>query len=353
VLQRIVLAVIYLFLAVLQILVNWLEYACHKLERKRKIKGDLEEIHSVQNSIPQSSDSTNSPIMSYPPSGQIINTAIHEDRTPVVPSTISEAFKYHTDIEIVLSIIQTSIQNLEARLDQIRASKQAHRISNIKELLHAYGRNHSLHTRDDHHRKKLHTSLKGPVVHQSRTARRKETRRQEVERKRRETSMQDSADEEDSKRRDDEEKREVDKLVKEVHKSLGNGNIPNIRHASSCCKDQLYSDNKNLPIHVLPPSCHNAVFLNNPNMLALLFIESSQVKKLSPIDCSVNVQAARQEIVNQLSRSIHSLQNSSLHEVSKGQLSTSQQSVPISRTNIEDSGSIYSSFTHSSMLPLK
>jgi hypothetical protein len=323
------------------------------LERKHKIKGDLEEIHSVQKSIPQSSGSTSSPIMSYPPSGQIINTVIHEDRTPVVPSTISEAFKYRTDIEIVVSVIQASIQNLEARLDQIQASKQAQRISNIEELLDACGRNHSLHTCDDHPRKKVHTTPDGPVVHQSRTARRKERRRQEVERKRRETSMQDSADEEDSKRRDDEEKREVDKLVQEVHKGLGNGNIPNIRHAPSRCKDQLYSDNKNSPIHVLPPSCHNTVFPNNPNMLALLFAESSQAKKLSPIDCPVNIQAARQEIVNQLSRSIQSLQNSSLHKVSKSQLSTSQQSAPISCTDIEDSDSIYSSCTHSSMPPLK
>jgi hypothetical protein len=315
VLQNIFLAVIYLFLAVLQILVNWLEYASHKLERKHK--------------------TTNSPIMSYPQSGQIINTTIHEDRTPVVPSTISEAFKNRTAIEIVVSVIRARIRNLEARLDQIQASEQAHRISNIEELLHTCGRNHSLHTCDDHLGKKVHMTPDGPAVHQSRTARRKERRRQEVERKRRERSMQDSADEEDSKRRDDKEQREVDKLVQEVHKSLGNGNIPNIRHAPSHCEDRLYSDNKNSPIHVLPPSHHDVVFLNNPNMPALLFAEPGHAKKLSPIDCPMDIQAA------------------SLHEISKSQLSTCQLPAPVSCADVDDSDSICSSRAHSSMPPLE
>jgi hypothetical protein len=101
VLQKIVSVVIFLFLAVLKMLANWLENASYKLEGKHEIKRDPDGSHSSKNSIPQVSESTHSPAMSHSPSGQIINTTIREDRTPVVPSTITSSFEDRTDVKIV------------------------------------------------------------------------------------------------------------------------------------------------------------------------------------------------------------------------------------------------------------
>ncbi|KIM72513.1 hypothetical protein PILCRDRAFT_16065 [Piloderma croceum F 1598] len=475
VLQKIVSAVIYLFLAILQVLVNWLEYASHKIETKHEIKGQLKEIQSPKSSISQLSESAATPVMSYPPSGRIINTTIREDdsggsgakyliidvpglttrelsdrtqppnfvrhnsdppnvmrdsevlslfvglpdqenlaatnaqtyvgRTssagiPIDDNslayspTLSEAEEPLAFVTILrepinrsfgsgpvpsgdpraslpsdsLAAIQASIQDIEARLEQIKASNRANGepiVLDIEDLPHAYGRNHTFHTCDDRLGKKARISPDEPVVHRSRTARRKERqRRQETERKKRERSVPESAeDEETTKRIDDEEQKEVDRLVCDVRASLGepvrtvkkpftsveelehdlvDKNICSIRRAPTRREDHLYSDDENSPIRVRPPSRRDVIFSDNLNMPALSFHvatpelqypepvlnipESNRPKKLLPINYPMDIQAARKEIIDVFTKSIQFLQ---------------------------DSDSVCSLCTHSSMPPLE
>ncbi|KIM88417.1 hypothetical protein PILCRDRAFT_85567 [Piloderma croceum F 1598] len=140
-------------------------------------------------------------------------------------------------------------------------------------------------------------------MHQLRTARRKERqRRQETEWKRRERSVPESADDEETtKRIGDEEQKEVDRLVWVVHASLDNLNMPA------------------LSFHVATPELqYLEPVLNVP--------ESNRPKKLLPIDYPVDIQAARKEIIDAFTKSIQFLQ---------------------------DSDSVCSLCTHSSMPPLE
>jgi hypothetical protein len=108
-----------------------------------------------------------------------------------------------------------------------------------------------------------------------------------------------------------------------------------------------------------------------PSRLSSLSVSDSLLpKKLSPMDYPVNAEVARQEIIDQLSRSIQSLQDPSPHESSNstshqsaplksalteilGQLSTRQPPAPASCADLNDSDSVCSSRTHSSMPPLE
>ena len=68
-------------------------------EELEDIKSEGNEILGTQ--IQENSLPTNPTMTQTPPTGRIFNTFIHEDRTPVVPSTISCSFQDRTDSEII------------------------------------------------------------------------------------------------------------------------------------------------------------------------------------------------------------------------------------------------------------
>jgi C4-type Zn-finger protein len=327
--------------------------------------------------------------------------------------------------------IQSSIRDLQAKLEQLQASEQARsRIegfcerthtdletrlpiaSDVEEEPHVCERTHEYHSCDDRYGKKSRIVLTEPLVYRSRTIRRKERqRRREAERKRREKEVQESAEEEEVlKRRDDEDQQEVTRVVQDVRKDLGesirtvkkpftsvweldqdlgNSSVRSIRRTPSRREDRLYSDDENSPIRILPPSRRDVIFSGNPNMPALSFhVATPELQYPEPtlfrsplhtasdlgygdkIDLPTNVQSVTQEIIDKISKSIQSLQKSSPFESSIstsrpttplqsilmgliGQLSTGQQPASVSCADINDSGSICSSRTHSSMPPLE
>jgi len=300
---------------------------------------------------------------------------------------------------------------LEARLDRIRASEQAHKlieqpqeadyasnepgILDVEERPHACGGGHEYHTCDDRAGKKARLIVEEVPVYQSRTTRRKERQRKRAEeRKMREREIQESAEEEEVlRKRDDEERQELTRVVQDVRKDLGepvrtvkkpftsvweleqdlgDKSVRSIRRTPSRREDRLYSDDENSPIRVLPPSRRDVVFSGNPNMPALSFhvatpelqypeptLFRSPLHKASDlgygdkIEVPTDVQAVTQQIIDKLSKSIQFLQESSPLETSNSQLSTGQHSALVSCADNNDLDSICSSHTHSSMPPLE
>lgn len=100
--RRVVALIFMSVIKLLQIVVKGFEGICNIVEDKESQGNKKSPINPrIQEFITNLPTSTDSPIITPPPTGQIINTFICENRSPVVPSTITSSFQDRTDIEII------------------------------------------------------------------------------------------------------------------------------------------------------------------------------------------------------------------------------------------------------------